>query len=164
MTIVSILVFLLMLSILILVHEFGHLLAAVRVGVRVEEFALGLPFTKRLWGRRIKGVNVSLYPILFGGFVRLTGEDDLRVSLEDPQSFQNKTVGARFFIAVSGVAMNILLAVVVFTLVLSMKGLKEELLAFRPFSFLGATASTREEVFIVDVLPESPALHSWVQP
>ncbi|MDP3724594.1 MAG: M50 family metallopeptidase [bacterium] len=162
--IVSILVFLLILSILILVHEFGHLLAARRVGVRVEEFALGLPFTKRLWGRKIRGVNISLYPILFGGFVRLTGEDDPQAALKDPQNFQNKTPGARLLIAVSGVAMNILLAILVFTLVLSMKGWKEELLAFRQFSFVGATVQAREEVFIVDVLPDSPALHAGIKP
>lgn len=162
--IVSILVFLLILSVLILVHEFGHLLASRRVGVRVEEFALGLPFTRRLFGRKVKGVNVSLYPILFGGFVRLTGEDDSQARSKDPQNFQNKTPRARLLIAVAGVAMNIVLAVVIFTLVLLMKGWKEELLAFRPFSFLGATTSLREEIFIVDVLPDSPALYAGVKP
>lgn len=155
--IVSILVFLLILSVLILVHEFGHLLASRRVGVRVEEFALGLPFTRRLLGKRVKGINISLYPILFGGFVRLTGEDDPRASRQDPQNFQNKEPMARLFIAVAGVAMNIVVGIVIFSVLLALKGWKDEMIAFRPFSFLGATQTTREDVFVAEVLDRTPA-------
>src|SRR3989304_9743569 len=69
------LIFILLLSILVLVHELGHFLAARILGIGVEEFAFGLPFTKPLIKFRFRGTQYAIYPVLFGGFVRLAGEE-----------------------------------------------------------------------------------------
>src|SRR5258708_25359801 len=65
------------LGVLILVHELGHFLAARLVGIRVEEFGMGLP--PRLWGHQAKiGVIYSINWIPFGGFLKMYGQQDLR--------------------------------------------------------------------------------------
>ncbi|MCJ7826049.1 site-2 protease family protein, partial [Patescibacteria group bacterium] len=66
--------FLLILSILVFVHEFGHFIMARLIGVKVIEFGFGLP--PRIYGKKIKGTIYSINWLLIGGFVRLAGEDD----------------------------------------------------------------------------------------
>lgn len=105
---------LLVLSLLIFVHEFGHFIVAKRAGVRVDEFGFGYPmpdgrFTLKLFEQG--GTVYTVNPIPFGGFVRM-GEDDLRVT--DGIANQSKRVRLAVFSA--GSAMNFLLAVVVFAL------------------------------------------------
>src|SRR3972149_3303855 len=72
--ITSILVFLIVLSILVIVHELGHFIMARRAGVKVEEFGFGLP--PRIWGKQIGETLYSINALPFGGFVRLYGESD----------------------------------------------------------------------------------------
>jgi len=104
------------LGILILVHELGHFVAARLVGIRVEEFGMGLP--PRLWGYKAKsGVIYSLNWIPFGGFVKMHGQDDMRVDggvAEGSDSFTAKTALQRAFVLVAGVVMNLLLAILIF--------------------------------------------------
>ena len=69
----AIIIFILILSILVLVHEFGHFIAAKRNGIRVEEFGLGLP--PKIFSRQYGETMYSLNLLPFGGFVKLTGED-----------------------------------------------------------------------------------------
>jgi regulator of sigma E protease len=83
--VVTILAFVLVLGILILVHEFGHFWVARRVGVAVEEFALGFPPRLLSWVRR--GTRYSLNLIPFGGFVRMAGEES--GNPEGPQADAN---------------------------------------------------------------------------
>lgn len=69
----TIIIFLATLTILVLVHEFGHFLMAKKMGVKVEEFGIGLP--PKLFGIK-KGetlYSINLLPI--GGFVKLFGEE-----------------------------------------------------------------------------------------
>lgn len=61
------------LSILILVHEFGHFLVAKKFGLWVEEFGFGLP--PRIWGKKIGETIYSINALPFGGFVKIYGED-----------------------------------------------------------------------------------------
>ena len=68
-----IIIFICILSLLILVHELGHYLAAKKAGIRVEEFGLGLP--PRIFGKKYGETVYSLNALPFGGFVKLTGED-----------------------------------------------------------------------------------------
>ena len=67
----TLLIFVGVLSVLVLVHELGHFVAAKILGIKVEEFALGLPFTKPLLKIKRKETQYAIYPLLFGGFVRL---------------------------------------------------------------------------------------------
>ena len=61
---------------LVVIHEFGHLIMARLCGVKVPEFAVGLPFSRRLFYKKWKGIIWSFYPWLLGGFVRLSGDND----------------------------------------------------------------------------------------
>lgn len=98
-------------SILILVHEAGHLVAAKRIGVRVEVFSLG--FGKRLFGIK-KGdtdYRISLFP--FGGYVRMAGEDPSEGHGLDYE-LASKPVGKRFWVMTSGALTNYIFAFLLF--------------------------------------------------
>src|SRR5882762_8201588 len=72
----TIIVFLLILTVLVLIHEAGHYFMAKKFGIKVEEFGFGFPLTPPLWQKK-KGETVySFYPVLIGGFVKLYGEDE----------------------------------------------------------------------------------------
>lgn len=107
----TLITFILVLSLLILVHEAGHFFAARRFGIRVEEFGLGFP--PRLGGKRIGKTLYTLNLIPFGGFVRLYGENGQDRS--DPESFAAKSILKRAIVLVAGVVMNLVLALVVFS-------------------------------------------------
>jgi len=119
----TLLIFIIILSVLVLVHEFGHFIVAKKNGIRVEEFGLGLP--PRVFGRKIGETVYSFNLLPFGGFVKLTGEDDTEVtSKSDPKSFVSKSPRVRAAILVAGVTMNLKLAVVVFQFVLASNNYK----------------------------------------
>lgn len=102
--------FLIILSLLVFVHEFGHFWVARRCGITVEEFGFGFP--PRIAGIRRGGTLYSINWIPIGGFVRLKGEDADDDGAAD--SFASKSAGVRAAVLVAGVAMNVLLAVVLF--------------------------------------------------
>lgn len=70
----SILIFILILAVLIVVHEYGHFIVAKKWGVRVDEFGLGYPPRAKVLFKR-KGTLFTLNWIPFGGFVKIFGED-----------------------------------------------------------------------------------------
>ena len=118
----TIIIFILTLSILVLVHELGHFLMAKKMGVRVEEFWIGLP--PKLFGIK-KGetlYTVNLLPI--GGFVKLFGEeyDDLDrkdksrlVPTNKNRTFVNKKPWQKTLIVLGGVLGNFLLGWFIFS-------------------------------------------------
>ncbi len=85
-------VFFLIFSVIILIHEGGHFWAARFGKIGVEEFGFGLP--PRLWGKKSKksGVLYSINWIPFGGFVRMLGEDGgkNKKQKKDPHAFNNR--------------------------------------------------------------------------
>ncbi len=106
-------VFLGVLSILVLIHELGHFLAARYFGIRVDEFAFGLPFTKPIFKFQHGETQYAIYPLIFGGFVKLHGEEN-KVKEDKLRSFWNRGRRQRMIVLVAGVTMNILLALVLF--------------------------------------------------
>ncbi|OGY78998.1 MAG: RIP metalloprotease RseP [Candidatus Kerfeldbacteria bacterium RIFCSPHIGHO2_02_FULL_42_14] len=107
--------FIIILAVLVLIHEFGHFIAAKRSGVLVEEFGFGFP--PKLFGVRYRGTLYSFNAIPFGGFVKLKGvpgEDAHPEHFDDHNSFAKKAFLQKFFILSGGVFMNILLAVMLF--------------------------------------------------
>lgn len=109
-------IFFLILSVLVFVHEFGHFITAILIGVKVEEFGFGLP--PRAWGKKVKGIIYSLNWLPIGGFVKLAGEDeDEPVSVSERQKakykhfFWARSKKERAAILLAGVTMNFLLAV-----------------------------------------------------
>lgn len=112
-------VFLLIISLilfvgLVVIHEWGHFIAARRGGVEVEEFGVGFP--PKIWGRKIRSkkskfiFSINLLPL--GGFVKLKGENS-----EDkrPASFGAAPLSTKVKIMLAGVIMNALVAFLIFT-------------------------------------------------
>lgn len=124
MFILQILQFILVLSVLILVHEAGHFFVARRMGVKVEEFGFGIP--PRIWGKKYGETLYSLNWLPFGGFVRLHGENSEEGVTEPARAFVNKSKKARSAVIVAGVIMNFLLAIVLFSITYSFTGVPRQ--------------------------------------
>ncbi|MFA6602330.1 MAG: M50 family metallopeptidase [Candidatus Shapirobacteria bacterium] len=121
----DVVIFLIALSILVMVHELGHFLAAKKTGVRVEEFGLGLP--PRMWGKKIGDTVWSLNWLPIGGFCKLYGEDTQETKQKEKQySFAHKNPAQKALIVVGGVLMNLVLAVVIFSAVYAITGVPKE--------------------------------------
>lgn len=142
--------FLVILSLLVFVHEFGHFFVAKKSGIRVDEFGFGLP--PRIWGKKIRETIYSINALPIGGFVRLYGENGVEKSeqetgsSEQPQkkgkAFYEASLWQRLLVLTAGVFMNLVLAVVCFSFV---------------YFSVGIPTKTRI-VKIVDVIQNSPAL------
>jgi len=127
-------------SAIVFVHEFGHFIVAKLFGVRVDEFGFGYPprlFSLGTW----KGTEYTINALPVGGFVKF-GEDD--TSRPDSMGSQSKMVRALSFAA--GPLMNLLLAVVCYTLVFM----------FGQQQWLG-------RVIIKDIAADSPAAVAGLQ-
>lgn len=108
----SIIIFVVVLSLLVFVHEFSHFLAAKKSGVDVEEFGFGLP--PRIFGKKFKGTIYSINLLPVGGFVRLKGEGGEELGFENQGSFSSASKKNRVFIITAGVLGNISLAFFIF--------------------------------------------------
>lgn len=104
----TVIIFIIVLGVLVLVHEFGHFYAAKKAGIRVEEFGFGFP--PRIFGVKKGETTYSVNWIPFGGFVKVYGEQG--EGKGDPTSFASKKAGQRAKVIVAGVVMNLLLAAV----------------------------------------------------
>ncbi len=143
----TLLVFILVLSILVFVHELGHFLAAKKAGILVEEFGFGLP--PRLWGKKVGETIYSINALPIGGFVKLYGED----GSEDPTSSQpdigtsrgkayfEKPIWQRLSVLLAGVTMNLLLATLAFSILYFVYGIPTKI----------------GKIKIVGIAPNSPA-------
>ncbi|MCK5451135.1 MAG: RIP metalloprotease RseP [Candidatus Omnitrophica bacterium] len=105
---------LLVFSVLILIHESGHLVAAKRAGVEVETFSLG--FGKRLWGKKVGGTDyrISMFP--FGGYVKMAGEDPSEATGRENE-LSSKSIGQRFSVLVAGALTNYVFAFILFSII-----------------------------------------------
>lgn len=130
------------LSVLILVHEFGHFIASKIAGIWVEEFGIGLP--PRIIGKKIGETIYSVNLLPLGGFVRLHGETNEAQVIDTKRAFVNKGFIPRLIVILAGVFMNFVFGVVCFAIV---------------YSFLGIPKETRD-VKIIDIAAGSPALSS----
>lgn len=110
MVVVSIIVFLLIFSALILVHEAGHFFVARWSGVKVLEFGLG--FGKKFWKKKHDGVEYSAGIVPFGGYVRMLGEEE---KSDAPDSFEKAKLWHRMAITLAGIFMNFVFAIVLLT-------------------------------------------------
>ncbi len=99
---------------LVIIHEFGHFIAAKSVGIRVNEFAVG--FGPKLFSFK-KGetvYRVNLIPL--GGYCAMEGEDE---TSEDKRAFCNKAAWKRFLVVVMGAAFNLLLGLLLVAVTLA---------------------------------------------
>ncbi len=119
--IILIILAVLVLSLLVVVHEFGHYMAARIIGVWVEEFGVGLP--PRAWGKKIGETIYSINWLPLGGFVRLHGETpDSKISIPK-RAFVNQSKLKRAFVAMAGIFMNFWFAWVCFSLMFVLSGI-----------------------------------------
>lgn len=119
----TLLIFIIVLSILIFVHELGHFIVAKLAGIKIEEFAIGFP--PKLWSKKVGETRYSINWIPIGGFVRLYGEDDA-VSTDADRAFYHKGKLPRALVSVAGVTMNFLLGIVAFTFIFALQGVPKE--------------------------------------
>lgn len=115
-----IVVFLVMLSVLIVLHEYGHYLLARRNGVRVNDFAVGFGPTLFRWTSPRSGTNYRINLLPIGGYCAMKGEDGKSTEAEQQRAFrrgdyehdnfQAKTTGARLAIVLAGPVANFVLA------------------------------------------------------
>jgi regulator of sigma E protease len=110
--------FLLILSVVVFVHEFGHYWVARRNGVRVETFSIG--FGPELFGRNDRhGTRWKFSAIPLGGYVKMLGDADATSAtvdvkhVRDPESFPAKSVWQRMAIVFAGPAANFVFAILV---------------------------------------------------
>lgn len=110
----SVLIFIIVLSVLILVHEAGHFMVAKALGVKVERFALG--FGPKLFSRVVNGTEFMLCLIPLGGYVKMAGDErDECKGL--PDEYFSKPPGHRAWIVLMGPVVNYILAYLCFCLV-----------------------------------------------
>ncbi len=166
-----IIIFLLVLSLLVFVHEIGHFLTAKKLGVRAEEFGFGFPPRiwgiyrtregkwKQVWGAKevfdAVGTVYSVNWIPLGGFVKIKGEDGEHEN--DPDSFSNKPVWKRATILSAGVAMNVVLAAVLFSFGF-MVGFPQSVDGID-----GRAVVSERKIQVVEVLPSSPASRAGIK-
>ncbi len=146
----SILIFLVVLFVLILVHEWGHYIAAKKTGMRVDEFGIGFPPT--IWRRQVGETMYMLNALPIGGYVKILGEDgDAEQSLSESdkrRTFSARPRWAQAIVLSAGVFMNVVLAWFLL-IVVAMLG---------STTAIDETARTDTAVLqVVGILPESPA-------
>ena len=114
----SIIIMILLLSLLILVHEAGHFLAARAFGIRVDKFGFGLPIGPTLYKTKIGDVEVLVHAFLLGGYVSFPDDEkDCDLPKDSPERFVNKPVWQRAIVVTAGVIANVICAVALVMLV-----------------------------------------------
>jgi len=109
----SILIMILLLSLLILVHEAGHFIAARMFGIRVDKFGFGLPVGPTLFSKKIGDVEVLVHAFLLGGYVSFPDDEkDCDLPKDSPERFVNKPVWQRVIVVSAGVISNVICAIV----------------------------------------------------
>jgi len=110
--------FVVTLGVLVFVHELGHFLAAKMCGMRVDRFSIGFP--PRAFGKTIGNTDYCVSWIPLGGYVKIAGMIDESFDTEhldrpiEPWEFRAKPIWQRMIVLCAGVAMNLILAVVIF--------------------------------------------------
>lgn len=167
--ILTVIAFLLILSLLVFVHEFGHFFVAKRLGIKVEEFGFGLP--PRVFGVKRGETIYSINALPFGGFVKLYGEEDIPGRGKTPLEHPGKKQGAedvkraffarpplqRTMVVVAGVLMNVVLAVAIYYVFLFISGFKTEIPLLGDHRFFLVDQTNKTNVIVSQVLPNSPA-------
>jgi regulator of sigma E protease len=139
--ILTIVVGIIALSVLVIIHELGHFIAAKATGVRVEEFGIGFP--PRAYGRKWRGTIYSINWIPFGGFNHISGEIDPAV----PKGLASRGYGVRLLVLSGGILMNLIFPFLLLSIA---------------YMIPHDIASGR--VVIEEVSPNSPAEIAGIQP
>lgn len=171
----SLILFILILSFLVLIHEFGHFIAAKKNGIKVEEFAIGFP--PRIFAIK-KGettYTINIFPL--GGFVKLFGEEyqeihDTRSNVQTLERANDSTLSRAFafkkpyqkaLVVAAGVCMNIAFGVVILYGIIAFNGFKSDPLPLLfPHHFTFGTQEGR--VIATNLAKGSPAEKAGIKP
>lgn len=152
---VGIIIGVIVLTLLVAAHEFGHGLVARKYGTVVEEFGIGFP--PKAWGKKVrrsvlgKNVMYSINWLPLGGFVKLQGEHD---DDNKPGDYGSMTFWQKTQVLLAGVAVNWVIAAVLLT-ILALIGMPKILPD--QFAVAGDTQTIREPVELLVVTPDLPA-------
>lgn len=153
----SVFLFLVVLGVLVLSHEFGHFIVAKKSGIRVDEFGFGFP--PRLFGWKRGETTYSLNLLPFGGFVKIFGENPDEESLAGADAARSLTTKPRHVqaaVLVAGVVCNLLLAWLLLSL---------GLMVGMPVSTgSGLVVNGPIKLLITSVLANSPAAEAGLKP
>ena len=125
----TVVAFIALLFVLVLVHELGHFITAKRAGITVQEFGIGFP--PRIASVMWRGTRYSINWIPLGGFVKMLGEDgdveverlreegrtEAEIETAMAGAFNRRPIWVRLVVLVAGVAMNLLLAMAIFSFI-----------------------------------------------
>lgn len=150
----SILIFIVMLVVLIVGHEFGHFIAAKLSGMKVPEFGIGFP--PKIWGKKIGDTEYTINALPFGGFVKIVGED-ANEATSDPASFSNRPKVLQALTLFAGPFSNVVLGFLFFVMAF-MLGIPS---VVEDSSYAGRL--TNERIVIAEVMPGSPAQDAGIQ-
>jgi regulator of sigma E protease len=152
----TIVIFLVLLSVLVLAHEWGHYVTARKLKMGVEEFGLGYPPRLFSWKSKKTGVRWSFNLIPIGGFVKIEGENGDECK-GDGTSFCKRPIGQRLVVLVAGVIMNVVAAAVLFTIALGVgtPAIVED--------YQGSAVIEDRALQVTRVLPDSPAQEAGLQ-
>lgn len=148
----TLLIFFAVLVLLILVHELGHFIVAKRASIRVDEFGIGFP--PKITGKKYGETEYTINWLPIGGFVRIWGEDPTEEHFEGPgseRSFVRKPRAVQAAVLVAGVAMNVVLAFVLYTAAY-MIGMPTAIDETE-----GAAVTEEAHIYIGSVFPDAPA-------
>ena len=154
----TIIAFVIILSVLVLVHELGHFLVAKKLGIKVEEFGVGFP--PRAFGKKIGETLYSVNWLPIGGCVKLYGEDSagggkmgskevsgLGSKVDLARAFYARPLWQRISVVTAGVVMNFILAVTLISFLFASQGVP----------------LPSDKVIIDGIAPNSPAEASGIQ-
>lgn len=153
----NIFLFLVIIAVLVLVHEFGHFIVAKLFKIRVDEFAIGFP--PRLFARKRGETEYSINLLPIGGYVKIFGEnpnEENTTGVDAHRSFANKNRLIQSAVLVAGVGMNLIFGWILFAGVI-MVGLPI------PNGYAGEQVLMDSKTTILGVLPGSPAEAAQLQ-
>ena len=108
---------------MVMLHELGHFLTAKWSGMKVTEFFFG--FGPRLWSTRRGETEYGVKAVPLGGYVKIIGMSNLERDIDpadEPRTYRQQSFGRRVLVAIAGIAMHFVIALVVLTLLWSVVG------------------------------------------
>lgn len=162
MSILTIILFLFILLVLVIVHEFGHFIVAKWTNMRVDEFAFGFP--PKLFTKKVGETVYSINALPLGGYVSIWGESGKEEdsandgAKNNPRAFGNRPAWAQLLVLVAGVTMNMLLALVIFI------GVSYGKIQMSTDNEIYGTRVQNAVLMVSDAYPDSPAYKAGITP
>jgi len=139
------------LAILVLVHEFGHYIAARIFKIRVDKFFIFFDAGFKIWSKKIGDTEFGIGWLPFGGYCKLSGMVDESMDKEQlkqppqPWEFRSKPAWQRLIVMIAGVIMNVIMGILIFTMshlvftkeYLPIENVKDGIFAYEQARFIG---------------------------